>query len=113
MSRRPTLRAKRRGASLVEAAFVLPIAILVLFGLFEYCRFIFLVQMCENAAREGARYAVVHTGDGTTVADVQAQVTAAMYGRDRELSGITIDVLDVDPATGTALSGAAWNDAPF
>ena len=34
---------RRRGASAVEAAFVISIALLLLLGVFEYCRFIFLV----------------------------------------------------------------------
>jgi len=94
----------------VEAAFVLPALILVLFGLFEYCRFIFLLQVAENAAREGARYAVVHTGDGTTLATVQSQVTNAMYGRDKELSGMTVTVEAFDSA-GNLMTN--WNDAGF
>src|SRR5829696_6829606 len=76
-------KARRRGATVVEAAFVLPIMLLLLFGAFEYCRFIFLLQVCENAAREGARYAVTRTADGTTMADIQNYTTSRMAVRAR------------------------------
>jgi Flp pilus assembly protein TadG len=109
-SRKPR---QRRGATVVEAAFVLPVVMLFLFGIMEYCRLVFVIQVCENAAREGARYAVARTGDGTTAADIQAYVRTMMAGQDRALSGLTIDLLDVDPTTGTTVSGSDWSDAPF
>src|SRR3954447_4980856 len=109
-SRKPR---SRKGSAIVEAALVLPIVLLFLFGVMDYCRLIFVIQVCENAAREGARYAVARTGDGTTVADIQAYVRTMMARQDAALSGLTIDVLDVDPTTGTTVSGSAWNDAPF
>src|SRR5829696_8647198 len=103
-------KARRRGATVVEAAFVLPIMLLLLFGIFEYCRFVFLLQVCENAAREGARFAVARTGDGeTTTSDVQAYVTDRMSGRQNDLAGYTVTVQNVDPATGNAVSGSNWN----
>ena len=104
---------RRRAAALVEAAFVLPICVLFIFGIFEYCRFVFLVQVAENAVREGARYAVTRTADGTTMADVKNYVTDQMAGRDKELAGFTVAVLNVDPDTGTTVGGTNWNDAPF
>lgn len=106
-------RSSRRAASIVEAAFVLPIALLLLFGIFEYCRFVFFIQVVENATREGARYAVARTADGTTAADVTAYVTDKLAGRQSELSGLTITLANVDPATGTTISGSTWSDAPF
>ena len=45
----------------VEAALVLPVVITFLFGILEYGRYVMMLQMLTNAAREGARYAVTHT----------------------------------------------------
>lgn len=59
--RRPA--AARRGATLVEAAFVLPIFLLFVFGVFEYGRYLLVLQVSTNAAREGARWAAVHGSD--------------------------------------------------
>lgn len=105
---------RRRGAALVEAAFVLPMLLLLLFGTFEYCRFIFLLQVAENAAREGARFAVARTADGTTLDDVKNYVTSRMAGREGELgAGYQIEVYNVYPSTGVPVPNTAWNDAPF
>lgn len=103
----------RRGAAIVEAAFVLPIALLLLFGIFEYCRFVFFIQVAENAVREGARYAVARTADGTTATDVINHVTDKLAGRQSDLTGMSITLTNVDPATGATISGSTWSDAPF
>src|SRR5262245_47260987 len=105
---------KRSGATVVEAALVLPLMLLLLFGAFEYCRFFFLVQVTENAAREGARFAVARTADGTTLQNVKDFITDRMAGRESELgSSYEIEVENVNPDTGSAVPGTAWNDAPF
>jgi Flp pilus assembly protein TadG len=105
--------ARRQGATAVEAGLVLSVTLLMLFGIFEYCRFVLLVQVMENAARDGARYAVARTGDGTTLTDVQNYVTDRMAGRDAEVAGCTIDVQNVYPDTGLPVPGTVWSDAPF
>lgn len=51
---------RRVGATTVEAAVVMSVFLLFLFGVFEYCRFIFFLHVSTNAARDGARYAVVN-----------------------------------------------------
>ena len=48
----------RHGAAAVETAMVLPIALLFMFGIMEYGRFVMTQQVLTNAAREGCRYAV-------------------------------------------------------
>ena len=53
-------RARREdGAALVETAFVLPIMLLVSVGIFEFGRAYQTWQVVTNAAREGARVAVL------------------------------------------------------
>jgi Flp pilus assembly protein TadG len=96
----------------VETAFVLSAVMLFMIGIFEYARFVYLNQVMFNAAREGSRYAVVHTGDGTTLAQVQAYVTQQMAGRDSELANFTITVQNVTPDTGQPVPNTNWNDSP-
>jgi Flp pilus assembly protein TadG len=97
----------------VEFVLVVSIALVFLFGMFEYGRFVFMLQVVNNAAREGARFAVVHTGDGTTKQQVIDEVTARMASRQSELAGFTVDVLNVDPSTGAQIANTQWNDATF
>jgi Flp pilus assembly protein TadG len=48
-----------KGASMVEFALVLPILILILFGIIEFGILIYNQQVITNASREGARYGIV------------------------------------------------------
>lgn len=50
----------QRGQALVEFAIVLPIMLLVLFGMVEFGRIFYTQLAVNNAAREGARWAAVH-----------------------------------------------------
>src|SRR4029079_17974059 len=72
-------RRSRCGAAAVETALVLPLALLFLFGIIEYSRFVMTLQVVTNAAREGARYAVTHIEpiviDGTTYGNGTGNVT--------------------------------------
>lgn len=51
---------RRTGQAIVEFALVAPIFLLMLFAIIEFGRYIYTVQILNNAAREGARYAIVH-----------------------------------------------------
>src|SRR5690349_9007117 len=51
-----------RGASAVEFAIILPVLFLVIAGIVDFGRFFFLKIQLTNAAREGARMAVVMPG---------------------------------------------------
>ena len=46
--------------TLVESALVLGIFLVLLFGIFEYCRFLLVLHVTTNASRDGARYASVN-----------------------------------------------------
>jgi Flp pilus assembly protein TadG len=63
----------------VEAAFVLPIVLLVIMGLFEYGRYYVMIHICENAVSAGAAYACKHTSPivigGTTYNNGTTDVT--------------------------------------
>jgi Flp pilus assembly protein TadG len=55
-------RRRRRGAHLVECAFVFPIVFLLLVGLVVLAMGVFRYQETAYLAREAARYAAVHAG---------------------------------------------------
>jgi Flp pilus assembly protein TadG len=99
---------KRRGVTIVESALVLSVFLMLLFGMFEYCRFLYTLHVTNNAAREAARYASVNVNcSGTSVATTQAAVVA--YAKTKmgmaylNLSGYNAAVYSVDP-TGLTLS---------
>lgn len=104
----------RRGAAVVETAFVLPIVLLFALGIMEYGRYILALQVVTNAAREGCRYAVTHTqpvtlGGATTgnaTSDVTNKVTAYLAGQ--QLSSQSVQVYQSD-SQGNNIG--AWNGA--
>lgn len=98
---------------MVEMAVVLVVFLTMFMGIIEYGRYYFLVQVANNAVREGARYAVVHTGDGTTSTQVSTVVTTKMNGTQNMLSGYTVSVQNVNTSTGVAIANSNWNDAQF
>ena len=57
----PSRGASGRGQALVEFALTFPLFVLVLFSIIVLGLYIFYNQQLENATREGARYAAVHS----------------------------------------------------
>jgi Flp pilus assembly protein TadG len=64
-----------RGQSLVEFSLVAFLSVMLLLGTFEMCRMVLVYTTVANAARAGARYAIVHGSDAATTSTViQGQV---------------------------------------
>jgi Flp pilus assembly protein TadG len=80
------LRNEERGASLVEFALIFPLLILVLFGIMEAGWAFSQSVEVRNAAREGARLAVVDFGDAAAV------ITETCNRADLSGSGATVAV---------------------
>lgn len=69
----PWRRRKRLGQALVEFALVIPIFLLLLIALFDLGRAVFAYNTLTNAAREGARLAIVNQDKPSVVARAQSQ----------------------------------------
>jgi Flp pilus assembly protein TadG len=96
----------RRGATVVEAAIVMNVFLLFIFGIFEFGHFVMVKQLMDNAARDGARMA--STGALTvTTAQIQAQVTTELSGQGP--SNLQINVFQANPTTGANIG--AWTNA--
>jgi len=67
MRRLRSICRREEGAALIEAAFVLPILLFVSVGIIEFGRAFQTWQVVTNAAREGARVAVLSGMDDTAV----------------------------------------------
>jgi Flp pilus assembly protein TadG len=100
-----------RGAALVEAAMIMPMILLISVGIFEFGRAYQTSQVLTNAAREGARLAVL---EGRTDADVRARVNK--YVTDGGLISLidaNIQVNRTVPLTGTATASSVTITYPF
>jgi len=89
-------RRNRRGAAVVEFAFVSPVLFLLIFGMIEYGRMVMVQQVITNAAREGARKGVL---DGSTNSDVTTVVSN--YLTSASISGATTTVTPTNPSNAT------------
>lgn len=109
----PTRRAMRsqKGAALLEAAITIPILLLIAVGIFEFGRAYQTWQVLTNAAREGARMAVLPdptpgvaeqrvrdymqagqlTGWAGAAIDVNRSATLDVSGRIVSASAVTVD----------------------
>jgi hypothetical protein len=70
--RRPNRRSQL-GQGLIEFALVLPVFIFVLVALFDLGRAVFAINTLGNAAREGARLAIVNQDVPTIIARAKSQ----------------------------------------
>lgn len=84
-------RAQRtsRGQGLVEFALVLPVLLLIFMGILDFGRAIFAYNSLANAAREGARVAIV---DQSVVGGVPIGATEAA----NQATGLGLDASDVN-----------------
>ena len=84
-------RRSERGQALAEFALVLPLILFFIAGIVEFGRAWNIKQAITDAAREGARYAVVQDPDITTTDDVKAKIEERLG-----LSGIPPDSADIE-----------------
>ena len=66
-----------RAQALVEFALVAPLFFLLLFAIIDFGRYVYYVQILNNAAREGTRYAIVH---GSASLDPTGPGSADQFG---------------------------------
>ena len=62
------------GQSMVEFALILPIFLLILCGIIDFGWLFYNQLSLNNACREGARYAVVHTADDADTGAITAHI---------------------------------------
>ena len=91
----------QRGVALVEAAMALPVLLLISAGIFEFGRAYQTWQVLTNAAREGARVAVLPNGAPAT-----AETLVRQYMQDGQLSEFATAAVTVDRAVTITVNGA-------
>ena len=97
---RTRLIRNQRGAALLETAITLPIILLISVGIFEFGRAYQTWQVLTNAAREGARIAVIN---GTSADQIRGAVK-----NDAKVGGLTVPDDQIALDQGVALGGNDW-----
>lgn len=124
---------RRKGMTIVEATLVLSVFLMMLFGIFEYCRFLMILHISNNAARDGARYAVVNSSrpsnfdtvdytdaGGNVYPSIRKYTTARMGSMERMITNYQVEIFPCDmtalnqsPPVVQPKSGGVWNEAQF
>ncbi len=106
---------------------------MLLFGIFEYARFLLVMHIAHNAARDAARYASVNldkpanfhivdfvNAQGTVFPSITRYTRERMGGVDRQIVNMQIEIFPVDsaglhsnPPVFNPKPGAAWNQADY
>jgi Flp pilus assembly protein TadG len=85
-----------RGQTLVEFALILPVFILIAVVIFDFGRAVYYYSAVHNAAREGARYGVIHPSPADYP---QIEAVARNYAIGLGASDITVTVANGLPET--------------
>jgi Flp pilus assembly protein TadG len=92
----------RRGAAVVEFAVVASLLFLLILGIVEFGRAMMVLEMINNAARNGARVGVLN---GSATSDVNTAVTNALSGAGFSGVQTTVQVNGATADANTAVSG--------
>lgn len=87
--RRPSQ--SRRGAAAVELAFILPVLLILLVGIWEISRLVDAYQLLNNACREAGRQAAA---GNMTAAEVQQVVVDYLEGANISTAGMPTPVIE-------------------
>lgn len=96
----------QKGAALVELAIILPILLLIVFGIFEFGRAMFIINTLNNAAREGARRAAVSPAP----INIDAFVTS---GIPFDTTGLVVTTSNTSPGPGSGAPVTVTVTLPF
>ena len=107
------LRRDQRGTALIEMAFTLPLLLLISVGIIEFGRAFQTWQIVTNAAREGARVAVLPGySDSMVTSRVQQYIQVGVLGPATPTIAIQRNV-SVSYGTGTATGSKVTVSYPY
>jgi Flp pilus assembly protein TadG len=107
------LRTSENGSALLETAFILPIMLIISAGIFEFGRAYQTYEVVTNAAREGARVAIL---PNASTSDVNDRVNAYLNAGSLNSSSATVSVnqsATVTVGSGTATASTVTVSYPF
>ena len=95
----PSVNATRRGATMVEFAFVLPIFLLIVLGIIEFGQAMMVSQLITHAARESARASTLEGATNASITELALELLESSGNIDPEHVTVTISLT---PAPGNS-----------
>lgn len=102
-----------RGSALLETALTLPLILLVSVGIFEFGRAYQVEQVLTNAAREGARVAVMPGMDPATVESRVREYLLSGSVPNASSASVAITAVSIPMGTGSAAGTKVTVNYPF
>lgn len=93
------IRGQGKGQALVEMALLLPLLLLLLFGIIEFGRVMSASLIVTHGAREGARYGAVGATDSEIVTSIQTKSAAVLYDHE-DPTKLAIEIERTGPIKG-------------
>jgi len=112
--RRRAIRFARAGSSVLELVLVLPILIMLSFGVVDYGDYFYVKNTLQGAAQAGARTAITSSATNTSVSNV---ISSMMTAAGLQSSGYTVSFNPTDVSTASSGStvsvtvSASWGSA--
>jgi Flp pilus assembly protein TadG len=109
------VRSDDTGVTAIEFSLIVPVFLLIIYGIMELGRLLFIYNSLGHAVYEGGRYAIVRGSESAspaTTAQIEAQV--ATYAANLDPSLLNVDVtFDPDNSPGSIVNIAATYDFAF
>ena len=102
MNMKSVARDRERGSAMVEAAICIPLLLVLMVGIFEVGRAYETWQVLTNAAREGARMAVMPTSDPNTT-----RALIREYMANGQLTRAATATVNIDEGASINVNGTA------
>ncbi|MEO8411999.1 MAG: TadE/TadG family type IV pilus assembly protein [Propionivibrio sp.] len=102
-----------RGAVAVEFALLLPVLLMILFGIIEFGMIMYGREVVTNASREGARAGIVQVSPKPTSGDITTIATNYLTGTGVNLSDVTISVAGAGGSSPATVTVTATYNYPW
>src|ERR671922_78922 len=97
---------REEGAAAIEFALLLPLLMLILFGIIEFGLVLYNQEVITNASREGARYGIVIGSPRPTTGQIQGVVNTYLTNAGLKTGNATVSVAGAQGASGSDLTVA-------
>ncbi len=102
--KRPIRMLNERGASAVEFALLLPLLMMILFGIIEFGMALYRQAVLTNASREGARLGIVQSVPAITNAQINTRIDAYLTAAGIAPGSVIRAISPIVPVTGTPVT---------
>jgi Flp pilus assembly protein TadG len=95
---------REEGAAAVEFALVLPILLMIVFGIIEFGLVLYNQEVITNASREGARYGIIIGSPRPAAGEIQGVVNNYLTNAGLTAGNATVNVAGAQGASGNDLT---------